>query len=127
MPNGNGFPVRTSIPNVFRVQGKFTGGGAATSCTVTSGDWNRGIASLAYNSATGKYLMTFTDCGQQIVGWGISVSVLTGVDPVIGSIIEATYDATLKTVQVEFGATLIDLLTTQKVYVWVEFSKTPPP
>ncbi len=126
MSVGNAFPVRSTVPDVVRVQGTWTGGGAAADCTHTATDWNRGIASFVYNGATGKYKITFQDCGQQIVDYSLKVEGATGVDPVHGQVIAGTFSASAKTVEVEFGATLIDLLTTNKIHVTFEFAKNAP-
>lgn len=126
---GNSTPVTSTLPGVQKVQGVWTGGGAGTSCTHAAADWSRGIASLAYNAAAGKYLLTFTDCGQQIVGHNIRVCGLTGVDPVTVNLLRGTFSSSAKTVQVEFsdlGGTLIDLLTTDKVLVEVDFVRYAP-
>lgn len=126
MSIGNAFPVRSTVPDTVRVQGTWTGGGAAADCTVTAGDWNRGIESFKYNSATGKYKITFRDCGQQIIDYSLKVEGDTGVDPVHASVIAGTFSSSAKTVEVEFGATLIDLLTTNKIHVTFEFAKNAP-
>lgn len=123
---GNAFPVRSKVPDVVRVQGTWTGGGSAADCTVTDGDWNRGIASFVYNSATGKYKITFQEWGQQIMDYSLKVEGTTGVDPVHGQVVAGTFDNTLGTVEVEFGATLIDLLTTNKIHLTFEFAKNAP-
>jgi hypothetical protein len=129
MSIGNASCVRSTIPGVHKVQGVWTGGGAATSCTHVATDWSRGIASLAYNAATGKYLLTFTDGGQQIVGHNIRVCGLTGVDPVTVNLLRGTYSTSAKTVQVEFSdlsGALIDLLATDKVLIDVDFTRAAP-
>lgn len=129
MSLGNAFPIRSTIPDTVKVQGVWTGGGAGQDCTHVAADWNRGVASVVYNSATGKYLMTFMDVGQQIVGHNIRVCGLTGVDPVVVNLLIGTFSTSAKTVEVEFSdlaGTLIDLLTTDKLLVDVEFAKNGP-
>lgn len=66
MPLGNASPVRSNIPKK-EVAGVWTGGGAAANCTKTSTDWSKGIQSVNYNAATGKYRITLTDFGQQLL------------------------------------------------------------
>ncbi len=127
MTIGNAFPVRSTIPDLIEVAGVWTGGGAAADCTHAAADWNRGIASVAYNAATGKYLVTFVDCGQQIVKYSIQVEGDTGVDPVVGMVVAGSYSQSAKTVALEFGATLIDLLTTNKLHLSFTFAKNGPP
>ncbi len=127
MSLGNAFPVRSTVPDIVRVQGLWTGGGAAANMAVTSGDWNKGIASVAYNSATGKYLVTFIDCGDQIVWADAKVfRPTTGDDPLPANILLATFSASAKTIQVEFGATLTDIDTDEKVGFVFEFAKNGP-
>lgn len=125
MPKGNAFPVRSSVPGLFTVEGVWTGGGAAADCAVTAGDWNRGIISFVY-TATGKYTVTFRDFGQQIVSYSLSTTGATGVDPVVGQVVEGSYSATAGTVALEFGATLADLLTTNKVHLSFTFASNAP-
>ncbi len=125
MSIGNAFPVRSTVPDTVKVQGTWTGGGAAASCTHDPLDWNRGIASVVY-TATGKYTVTFVDCGQQIVDYSIQVEGGTGVDPVVGQVIAGSFDSAAKTVDLEFGATLIDLLTTDKLHLTFTFAKNGP-
>lgn len=126
MSLGNAFPVRSTCPDTVKVQGTWTGGGAAADCTHVATDHNHGIASVAYNGATGKYLVTFVDCGQQIVDYSIQVEGATGVDPVVGQVIADSFSASAKTVALEFGATLIDLLTTNKLHLTFQFAKNAP-
>ncbi len=123
---GDAFPIRSTVPGLIEVRGTWTGGGAAADCTHVATDWSRGIASVAYNAATGCYLVTFTECGQQLVDASVHVENLTGVDPVVGKIVAATFSASAKTVAVEFGATLADLLTTDKAHFCFIFAKCAP-
>lgn len=126
---GNASEVRSTLPGVHKVQGVWTGGGAAADCSHAAADWSRGVASIAYNGATGKYLITFTDVGQQIVGHNIRVCGLTTVATVTANLLRGSFDSAAKTVQVEFydlGGSLIDLLTTDKVLVDVEFVRAAP-
>ncbi len=126
MPIGNAFPHRNTIPGLKTVGGVWTGGGATTSCTQAATDWNRGIVSVAYVS-TGKYTVTFQDVGQQIVDYNINVDGAAGVDPVVGMLVTGSFSATAKTCSIEFGATLIDLLTTNKLYLSFTFATNGPP
>ncbi|MDD5374479.1 hypothetical protein [Acidithiobacillus sp.] len=128
-----GYPKgSTSIPNLRTVQGVWTGGGAAADCTVASGDWNRGITSIAYTAATGCYTVTFNagDCGYAIVDWHISTGQQTGVNPLAFCLRNAGFSASARTAIFEVSAsdsgTLTDLLTTDKLYVSFTFAKTPP-
>ncbi len=120
-----------TLPGTFKVQGVWTGGGAGTNCTHAAADWSRGIASIAYTSSAGCYTITFTDVGQQIVGWKITTGQQTGVNPLAFCLRNGTFSATTKTVIFEVSAsdsgTLTDLLTTDKLYVEFEFATSPPP
>ncbi len=129
MSVGNATPVRSTIPGVYKVQGVWTGGGAATDCTHAAADWSKGITSVTYNSATGKYLITFTDVGQQIVGHNIRVCGATTVDPVAVQLIRGSLSTSAKTVQVEFSdlaGGLLDLLSTDKLLIEVDFVNSAP-
>lgn len=125
----NAFPKRTTVPGLTQVQGVWTGGGAAANCSKAAADHNEGIASIAYNAATGLYLVTFTDVGQQLVYASCEVAGLTTVAPVKASVIRGSYSRSAKTCQVEFydhAGALIDLLTTDKVMCKFEFSNFAP-
>lgn len=134
MALGNAFPVRSSIPDTFRVLGVWTGGGAAANMTKATGDWNRGIASVNYNAATGKYLITFADVGQQIVAYNISCTSTTGVIPKDVALLRATLSQSAKTVEIEIrtpatdvaAAALVDLVSTFKILIDVTFAKNAP-
>ncbi len=123
--------ARHSVPGLKTVNGVWTGGGATTDCAVASGDWNKGIASFVYTSATGCYTLTFSDCGSDIVDWHISTGQQTGVNPLAFCIRNGTFSSSAKTVIIEVSAsdsgTLTDLLTTDKLYVSFTFSTFPPP
>lgn len=129
MSIGNATEVRSTLPGVHKVQGVWTGGGAAQNCTHVAADWSRGVASLDYNGATGKYLLTFTDVGQQIVGHNIRVCGQTGEDPVEVNLLRGTFSTTTKSVEVEFSdltGALLDLLSTDKVLIDVDFVRFAP-
>ncbi len=128
MSIGNASEVRSTIPGVHKVQGVWTGAGGTADCTHDSADWSRGIASLAYTSS-GKYLMTFTDGGQQIVGHNIRVCGQAGEDPVVVNLLRGTYSSSAKTVSVEFSdlaGGLINLLATDKILIDVDFVRAAP-
>ncbi len=129
MSIGSAYPSRDTIPDCVTVRGVWTGGGAGQDCAVADGDWNRGIASIAYTSAAGCYTITFQDVGQQIVGWHISMGQQTGVDPVSVVLRNGTFSTSTKSVIVEVntGGTLTDFLTTDKLYVEFTFAKNGPP
>lgn len=128
---GSCSPVVSSL-NKFEVGGVWTGAGAAASCTQVSTDWNRGIASVAYNAATGKYLVTFYDCGQQILpGTDVKVCRAAGAAPLLVNVVLSTYSATAKTVEIEVWdvdstAVLTDLAATDKLLLSFHFSVNKP-
>ena len=130
MSLGQAFPVRASIPDLYEVRGKWTGGGAAADMTNPDADWSRGIESVKYNAATGKYKVKFVDVGQQLVD--ASANVLrddSGDDPIFAVVIWDSLDLVAKTIEVEFGgaAILADIATDTKVcfhFVWARQSPT---
>lgn len=63
-------PGKVVGTNVISVKGRWAGGGAAGNCTRTSG---RGISSVDYNSATGKYVITFAEVGEYFLGARIDI------------------------------------------------------
>ncbi len=124
---GQAYPVKANIPGLRFVVGKWTGGGAAADMTVASGDWNDGIASVAYNAATGKYLVTFEEVGQQIVHCDAKVHrPTTGDDPIVSNIQLDSFDRSAMTIEVEFGATLADIDTDEKVTFLFVFATVAP-
>lgn len=131
MPLGNAYPVRSIIPDTKRVQGVWTGGGAAANCTQSSSDWSKGIASVNYNAATGKYKITFRDVGQQIVGGKIEVCRAAAAAPLLAVINRATFSIANKTVDfevwdVDAGSALTDLATTDKLLIDIQFATRAP-
>ena len=124
---GQAYPIKASIPGLRLVCGKWTGGGAAADMTVASGDWSEGIASVEYNGATGKYLVTFEEVGQQIVHMDAKVHrPTTGDDPIVANIQFDSFDRSAMTIEVEFGATLADIDTDEKVTFFVVFATVAP-
>ena len=124
---GQAYPIRANIPGLRMVCGKWTGGGAAAAMAVASGDWNDGIASVAYNAATGKYLVTFQEVGQQIVHMDVKVHRPTsGDDPLPVNVLLTSFDHSEMTVQIEVGATLTDVDTDEKVTFFVVFANVKP-
>ena len=68
-------PGRVLATNAVRLRGRWKGGGAAADCTRESG---RGIASVAYNGATGRYKITFAEVGEVYLGAVFSVQGAAG-------------------------------------------------
>lgn len=123
------YPIRSTVSGITRLQGVWTGGGAAADCTKEDEDHNEGIAAIEYNAATGKYLVTFNDVGQQLVYASCEVAGATTEPPVKANVLRGTYDRAEKTVEVEFykhDGSLIDLLTTDKVMCVFEMSSYAP-
>ena len=134
MSTGNSFPVRSTVPDTVRVQGVWTGGGAAANCTKAAADWNRGIASVNYNAATGKYKITFVDVGQQIVYAHVECFSTTGVLTKDVAVIRGSFSVSAKTYEIEIrtkatdvaAAALVDLITTFGLMITFEFAKNGP-
>lgn len=98
MALSDGKPLRTLSPNLRIVYGTYTGAGAANMVKLTG----RGIASVNYNSATGKYLITFTDVGAEIRSCKITVHNNTaGAAPLVGSAQITTFSTSAKTLPFE--------------------------
>ena len=132
MSLGNASVVRSTVPDQTEVRGVWTGGGAATDCSRATGDANKGIISFKYNAATGKYRVTLTDVGQQILDATCNVSRVSGSIPLSANVIRGSLNVANKTVDIEFwsvaaGAhTLTDLAATDKVLVTIVFTKNQP-
>lgn len=126
MALGNASPVRANIPK-REVCGVWTGGGAAADCTKTSTDWSKGISSVAYNAATGKYRITLSEAGQQLLpGSRIEVCVAAGSAPKFANIVRSSLDSDSVDFEVwsESGGALAltDLATTDKVLINLVFA-----
>ncbi len=130
MSIGNASVVRSTIPGVHKVQGVWTGGGAGTSMTHAAADWSKGIVSVTYHTDAGKYLITFTDVGQQIVGHNCKVCRPTdGDDPVVVNLRRGSFDSAAKTVEIEIAdmdGTAYDLATDELLLIDVEFALFAP-
>lgn len=63
------YPVKARSSNVVVVAARFAGGGAAANMTKVAG---RGISSVAYDSATGKYLVTFEDLNGTLLAFTVT-------------------------------------------------------
>lgn len=131
---GSSSPIVSAL-NKFEVGGVFTGGGAAASCTKATADWSRGISSVTYNAATGKYLVTFVECGEQILpGTVVDVFRPAGAVPLEVNVVRGSYSASAKTVQIEVWTSgtdlvapaLVDLATTDKLMLSFHFSVNKP-
>ena len=124
---GQAYQVKARSPGLHLVFGKWTGGGAAADMTVTAGDRSDGIASVAYNAATGKYLVTFTEVGQQLIHADAKVHrPTTGDDPLPVNFQMDSYDATAMTIEMEVGASLTDVDTDETVSFFFVFGRVKP-
>lgn len=130
MALGNAYTQRSTIPGATEVGGVWTGGGAAADMTNDETTaWNRGIVSVAYNAATGKYLMTFTDVGQQVIGFSACVASATGDGPLFITPVKGSLSTSAKTLAVECNdgsGTLTDLPATAEVQFNVKFAQQKP-
>lgn len=125
MTLGNASPVRSNIPK-HEVCGVWTGGGAASALTRTSTDWSYGISGVAYNAATGKYRISLTESGQQLLpGSKIEICRQAGDAPLVANIVRSSLDSDSVDFEVWDVATptLTDLATTDKVLINLVFAK----
>jgi hypothetical protein len=76
---------------------RFLGGGAAADCSKVAG---RGVRSVAYNGATGAYLVTLESCGRTLLALHADVTTAgtTGGARVVNEK-KGTYNSTTKTVE----------------------------
>ncbi len=120
--------AKESVPGLETIRGVWTGGGAATDCAHAAADWSKGIVSVVYTSATGCYTVTFTDPHYALVGYDIKASQQTGVDPIRGVVRNGSYSSATKSLIFELNdaGTLIDALTTDKLFLEFVFAKAAP-
>jgi len=130
MPLGNLSPCRSTVPDTQTVRGVWTGGGAAANCTKAATDVSKGIASVNYNAATGKYLITFTDVGSAILDGEVNIMRPAGTAPLQANVVFGSLDRSAKTLQFEVWDTATPSLTavalTDKLCITVVFSKNGP-
>lgn len=114
------------------VCGTWTGGGAAANCSKADADHSAGITSVAYDGATGKYVITLKEWGQQLLpGSHIEVHRAAGAAPLVVNIVRAiTVSGDSATVNFEVWdmatPSLVDLETTDTIGINLAFSKTKP-
>jgi hypothetical protein len=121
--------LRTEVQTV---SGMWTGGGAAANCTLAAGDHSAGITSVAYNAATGKYLITVSEWGQQLLpGSQVVIHRAAADAPLVANLIRTVTVATggaSATVAFEVWdlatPSLTDVATTAKVGIHLVFGKT---
>lgn len=127
--------VRHNLPSEKQeVCGVWTGGGAAANCTHNSADHSAGITRVAYNSATGKYYITVTEWGQQLLpGSHIEIHRQAGAAPLVANLIRTiTVASGGGSADINFEVwdvatpSLTDLATTDKVAINLVFAKTKP-
>lgn len=114
-----------------KVEGVWTGGGAAADCTQSQDDHSAGITAVAYNGATGKYRVTVTEWGQQLVpGTHVEVHRAAAAAALVANVVRSvTVSGNTATVDFEvwsLAGALTDLATTDKVAITLAFSKTKP-
>lgn len=114
------FDPKDTIPNVRRVVTRWTGGGAATDMTRTKGF---GIKSIAYNSATGAYIITFLHVGEVFLGGKMTV-LAAGTTAAAKVANPVAYNATNKTLTIFIvdvaTPTAKDLTTSEEL--WCDFA-----
>jgi hypothetical protein len=119
------FPVKSRTSGVVLVAGRWTGGGAAANCTKAAG---RGIASVNYNSATGKYLVTFEDTFGQLVAFTATCGNASGTTTHnTASYDIANWSASAGTMPICISdvasPTLQDLATTEEISIIAVFAE----
>lgn len=124
----NKWPPHHLENSVAAISGIATGGGAAADMTITAGC--RGITSIAYNAATGAYLITFAEVGANFLGAWFSVLSATGTTtayvahPVV-------YSAANKTLSIYVSdiatPTAHDLSTSEQLMIRVEWADSSAP
>lgn len=126
------FPVFASNNDVVMLAGRITGGGAAANCTITAG--LRGVASVNYRSATGKYTVTFNDVpeGSFLGMWGLGGgNADTAADAKVANYVAGTYSASNKTLSITVQdlatPTLTDLGTDEELALVFLFSRSAKP
>ena len=113
--------VRTVGTDVCEIIGIWKGGGAAANCTRSAG---RGITSVNYNAATGRYIITFDDVGESLINVQLAVQAAAGA--ATSFIARPTvYSASAKTLTFDVTdlatPTNHDLATTEFVHIRVVF------
>ncbi len=119
-------PVRSRMPKLKGVMGRWLGGGAASNMTKVAG---RGISSVAYNSATGAYLITFEETHPQLVAISIQCGTAgTTSAQNVCNYQPADYSATAGTLPIFITdvatPTAQDLLTTEEISIVAWFADT---
>ncbi len=72
------WPAKHTQVGVVTSWARFAGGGAAADCTRVASSGGRNVASVAYNSATGTYKITFREVGEVFLGATFHVMAATG-------------------------------------------------
>jgi hypothetical protein len=135
MPLGSSHLVRSSLPKV-EVSGVWTGGGAAANCTKSSSDHSRGITSVNYDGATGKYTITLSDWGQQLLpGSKVSICRDAAAAPLLVNLVRGSFavaaDGASASVDFEVWdvdgvSALTDLAVTDKALIDLVFAAAAP-
>lgn len=125
MKTGN-FLVKSRSSQTVVIAARYAGGGAAANCTKVAG---RGISSVNYNAATGKYLITFEDTHPALLAITITCgSGQTTAAQNVANYDPANYSATAGTmpffVTDVATPTAQDLLTTEEVSIIAVFAET---
>ncbi len=96
---GSVSPVRGEQEEL-RVSAQFTGAGAADATANTG--YRKGVKSLTYNAATGKFILTMYDWPGNLVDAKIQVHRASGTAPLVGSVVWASVSKSGGTIPVEF-------------------------
>ena len=125
--NQTTWPARAAVNNLVTVAGRWAGGGSASNMTKVSGT---GISSVAYNSATGAYIITFNNVGGTFLGawFGLGTAGSTSAQTVANWI---AYSATAKTLTIFITdvatPTAKDLATTETLNIMALWADTAVP
>lgn len=129
---GSESPVRSNL-DTFYVEGVWKGAGDANMTQDSATYWGRGIASVNYNAAAGKFIITLQEQvgGQQLLpGSHVTVHRAAGAAPLVCNIVADSWSASARTINVEFWdvatPSLTSPATTDRVHVHLAFSKQKP-
>jgi transcription elongation factor len=93
-------PLRAVGRNIVEYGGLWTTAGAAN----MTADYSDGIKSIAYNSAAGKFLVTFVGRPGKLISCYGQAHAVTGTGPLVVNCVVSTYTTSAEdaTVQIEF-------------------------
>lgn len=99
--NQTSYPVDAAASSTLLVSGRWSAPGGTGNLTKLAG---RGISSVNYNSATGKYIITFSNVGATFLGCFFSVLNVTDTAAAAKVVNSVAYSASAKTLTVDVTA-----------------------